>query len=327
MRYPSVDAFYGNQHAKDTLVLGWQGGRLSHAILLEGESGSGKKTFARIIAQAGVCSGEHRPCGVCRHCVKAAQGVHPDIVLIDGAQDAKLLNIAAIRELRSNASIKPNEAERKVYILADAQSMTPQAQNALLKVLEEPPRGVMFILTCENRSALLGTILSRVTSLRIENPSFGECAQALHALVPGHSDEEYTLAAVVFEGNIGRAAAGFENEGFIRIVESAKQIAQMVLRGSEYDLLSALAAFENDKAGLPVCLKRVKTIFAQLLRGKYSAPAANGTHSAWEHDVSALQCRRIVDIIEEALRLLDQNVGFALTSAWLCSQMKAGMRI
>lgn len=321
-----LDTFYGNQHVKDTLVLGLQGGRFSHAILLEGEGGCGKKTFARIIAQAAVCTAENRPCGTCRHCVKAAQGLHPDIALIDGGESAKNLNIAAIRELRADASIKPNEAQRKVYILANAQSMTPQAQNALLKVLEEPPGGVMFILTCENRSLLLETILSRTTLLRIETPTTAECATALHTLVPNRTEEEYKLAAEVFGGNIGRAAAGFRDESFIKIVEAAQKITEAAVRGTEYALLAELARFENDRTGFQVCLKRVKTIFAQILRLKYSANFPATAHHALDNYISALQCTQIIDIIEEALRLLEQNMGYALASAWLCSQIKACMR-
>lgn len=326
MEHSLLDAFYGNQHAKDTLVLGLQGGRISHAILLEGEGGCGKKTFARIIAQAAVCTGEQRPCGTCRHCIKAAQGAHPDIVLIDGAEAAKNLNIAAIRELRADASIKPNEAQCKVYILADAQNMTPQAQNALLKVLEEPPRGVMFLLTCENRSLLLQTILSRTTLLRIENPTTAECATALRTLVPDRTDEECQLAADVFGGNIGRAVAGFRDESFIKIVEAAQKVVEAAVRGAEYNLLAELAVFENDRTGFQVCLRRVKIIFAQLLRQKYSANSPTTAQRALDNYISALQCTQIVDIIEKALRLLEQNMGYALASAWLCSQIKACMR-
>lgn len=317
-----LQAFYGNEKAKATLALGWKGGRLPHAVLLEGESGAGKKTFARLIAAAAVCSGEERPCGVCRHCAKAMEGVHPDIRLIDGGESAKNLNVDAIREIRSSASVRPNEAERKVYILADAQNMTVQAQNALLKVLEEPPKGVVFVLTCENRSALLETILSRVTLVRIENPPPALCEQVLHELAPGHGEEEYRLAADVFDGNIGRAAASLGDAGFRRIVDGADAIAKAAVQGTEYDLLEQLAAFENDKDGFRACLRRVKAVFAGLLRRKY---LPEQQRDALDSGISALQCERIVAIIEAALQMMEQNMGYPLASVWLCSQMKSAL--
>lgn len=321
-----LDSFYGNNLAKTTLVLGWKDGRLPHAVLLEGESGSGKKTFAKIVAAAAVCSGKDKPCGICRHCKKAEQGVHPDIMLIDGAQSSKNVNVDAIREIRASANIKPNEAERKVYILADAQNMTVQAQNALLKVLEEPPKGVMFILTCDNHSRLLETIVSRVTMLRIENPPINICAQVLHTLAPEHSEQEYLMAAEVFEGNIGKAAASFHDEGFIKIIESSKKIAYAAVRGTEYDLLAELAEFENDKDGFAACLKRVKIVFMDVIKRKYGGKKTPLGQCELDNYISALQCRRIVDIIEEMLRMMEQNMGYPLASAWLCSQIKNALR-
>jgi len=321
-----LNSFYGNDKAKTTLVLGWKDGRLPHAVLLEGESGSGKKTFARLIAAAAVCSDTDSPCGTCRHCKKAAEGVHPDIMLIDGGGSAKNVNVDAIRDIRSSAHVKPNEAERKVYILADAQNMTVQAQNALLKVLEEPPKGVMFILTCDNHSRLLETIVSRVTMLRIENPPIEACIAALRTLAPDHSEQEYQLASEVFEGNIGKAVASFQDERFAQIIESAKKITHAAVRGTEYDLLAELAVFENDKDGFTACIKRVKSAFIEIVKRKYGAPkTAVEVQNTLDNFISALQCRRIIDIIEKMLRMMAQNLGYPLASVWLCSQIKSAL--
>lgn len=321
-----LSSFYGNNKAKETLVLGWQGGRLPHALLLEGESGCGKKTFARLVAAAAVCSGAEKPCGVCRHCLKAKEGIHPDIRLVDGGVSAKNMNVDAVREIRASASVRPNEAERKVYILADAQNMTVQAQNALLKVLEEPPKGVIFILTCDNHSRLLETIVSRVTMQRLENPPPSDCAAALTALAPGHTEQEYRLAAEVFDGNIGKAAASFHDEGFMKIIEAEKQVLLAAVRGTEYDLLAAFAVFENDKDSFRVCLRRVKMAVVELLKRKYSGKPAPEGQPPLDNFISALQCRRFVDIIEEALRMMEQNMGYPLASAWLCAQLKNALR-
>lgn len=103
----------------------------------------------------------------CNNCRKAETGNHPDIIIYGGEGGSKSFHIDIIREIKLSAYIKPNEAQRKVYILKNAQEMTPSAQNALLKLIEEPPDTCVFILTCDNKSKLLTTILSRVTAVSL----------------------------------------------------------------------------------------------------------------------------------------------------------------
>ena len=105
---------------------------------------------------------------MCPACVKAKAGSHPDIIVESGGTAARSFHVDAVRRVRSDAYIKPNEAARKVYCLFEAQTMSEQAQNALLKILEEPPEGILFILTCPSASALLPTIRSRSLILTLE---------------------------------------------------------------------------------------------------------------------------------------------------------------
>lgn len=316
-----LETFYGNEKAKATLAMECSGGRLPHAILLEGERGCGKKTFARLIAAAAVCTGATPPCGACLPCRKVVAGQHPDVTLLDGAQSAKNLNVDAIRAVRAEAGVRPNEAERRVFILADAQSMTTQAQNALLKVLEEPPGGVMFVLTCESRSLLLDTILSRAVLLRIENLTEPVCAQALRTLVPGRAEDAYALAAQVYGGNLGRAAQSFEDEAFLRVVNTADAAAHAIARGTEFDLLAALAPLEGDREALAACLRRLQALFSAAMRRRYTT--APDVQDFLVQALPALHNARILAIIDEALRLLGQNMGWPLASTWFCSQVKS----
>jgi len=116
-------------------------GRLSHAIILEGESPQVRLSLARLIAKAAVCTGEgERPCGKCPGCFKSDSGSHPDITEIVGGEAARSLHIDRIREIRRDAYVLPNEASHKVFILTNAQSLTAEAQNSLLKIIEEPRR-------------------------------------------------------------------------------------------------------------------------------------------------------------------------------------------
>lgn len=144
-------------------------GQLPHALLLEGGTAAARQQLAEILSAGAVCrrEGDAFPCGVCPGCIKAKAGSHPDIS-VSGGGAGPALRVNEIRRIRRDASVKPNEAEHKVYLLLEAQDMTEQAQNALLKILEEPPSGVIFLLTVPSASLLLPTIRSRVQLFRLE---------------------------------------------------------------------------------------------------------------------------------------------------------------
>jgi DNA polymerase III subunit delta' len=153
--------FLGNEKIKAQLSALVDGGRLPHAVVLEGESGLGKRTLAGELAAALVCRGEHRPCDSCPQCHKARAGVHPDILVYAPEGGARSFHKKTVDQIVGDVYMTPNEADYKIYILVNAHLMSVQAQNAILKVLEEPPAYVRFILTVENKSALLPTVLSR----------------------------------------------------------------------------------------------------------------------------------------------------------------------
>lgn len=134
-----------------------------HGILVECQNEDDGVEFARFAARCLVCVGENKPCGVCSHCNKAQKGGHPDIIETDGmVKKSKNFSVDVIREVRDNAYIVPNESDKKVYILKNGQNMNAQSQNAILKILEEPPSYVFFIIVTTSKSTMLDTVLSRV---------------------------------------------------------------------------------------------------------------------------------------------------------------------
>ena len=142
--------------------------RLPHAILLDGGDEISRNSTAFFLAASFVCENEDKPCGHCVNCTKAENGIHPDIIVSDPKElNEKTFKIALVRDIKSDAFILPNEAAKKVYILKQADKMNIQAQNALLKILEEPPAYVRFILECESRAAMLETVMSRVTAFSL----------------------------------------------------------------------------------------------------------------------------------------------------------------
>lgn len=217
---------------------------LPHALLIEGSTQAQRLETATALARALVCTGAEapeedetsmfggfslfgeeeapqtdqpepaaRPCGTCTHCRKSEAGFHSDIQVIAGGAGSRSFHIDAIRAMRQDASILPNEAACKVYVLHNAQSMTAEAQNALLKLLEEPPDYVCLILTAPTRKTLLQTVISRVFSV-----SLGEAA-------------EESLDA--------------EREAAVQ--KLSRNLALALQRGHGYALLEATAPLEGDK--------------------------------------------------------------------------------
>ena len=143
-------------------------GRLSHAIVLSGDGGL--TDAARFIAAAHVCEGTDRPCLRCRHCRKVLEGIHPDVSVIRDTEHREL-TVDAVRALRQDVYIRPNEAARKVYIIADSHQLNERDQNVLLKIVEEGPPYAAFIFCTDSPAALLETVRSRCVLLKCDAPA------------------------------------------------------------------------------------------------------------------------------------------------------------
>lgn len=153
----------GGAEIQKNLSLAFKDDRFPHAVLLEGGPGSGTDRLASVLAQAAVCLSEgEKPCGVCAGCVKSAAGSHPDIFTLNGDENPRAFPVDAVRQIRADAYVRPNEAPRRVFVLLGMQNMSEISQNALLKILEEPPANVLFVLTSVSAAALLPTVRSRV---------------------------------------------------------------------------------------------------------------------------------------------------------------------
>ena len=146
--------------------------KLSHAYIVSSASEKAGLEKAYELAAKMLCSGAgDRPCGVCRDCRKVKARVHPDLTLVSQLIDDKGVRkkeilVDQIRDMGADAYVLPNEAAEKVYIIERADTMNEQAQNAALKLFEEPPRGVHFILCVQNAARLLPTVRSRCVELR-----------------------------------------------------------------------------------------------------------------------------------------------------------------
>lgn len=193
----------------------------AQAYIISGPSGEGCLAAAGALAAAAVCQGRGEvPCGLCRACRKAEGGIHPDIIRIsrpldDKGRPKREIGVEQIRLLSADAVVLPNEAERKVYIIQDADCMNIPAQNAALKLLEEPPASALFILCAENPEKLLPTVRSRCVHMKLKGEQLQEKSEA-HDLAEGFikaaaKGDRAELCRWCFknEGLDGRAAGDF----------------------------------------------------------------------------------------------------------------------
>lgn len=160
------EGLLGNDRLKENLNRSLSRGRGGHFYLISGPEGSGKHTLARLLAAALMCSELNRPCGACSQCRKVFNGVHPDFITVDDPEK-KTVPVDLIRDARTDMYIQPNEGQRKIYLFPRAQDMGIPGQNALLKILEEPPAYGVFLLLTDNPQRLLPTVRSRCTELAL----------------------------------------------------------------------------------------------------------------------------------------------------------------
>ena len=263
-------ALAGNRRLKEQLSFQEEGRGLSHAYILCGPGGSGRHTLARLLAAALVCSGPegHRPCGVCPHCKKAAAGIHPDITLVTGPGDGKPITVDQIRSIRADAYVRPNEAQRKVYILEHAQQLNASAQNAMLKLLEDGPAYAAFLLIADNGGGLLQTVRSRCEQLDLAPLTPAECLTQLKKLFPGKAEDELKKAALDCQGILGRAVQALSGSDDGQLEGSARLLADALEGGSEWQLFQAGMALEKaPKDGVAPLLERTRAEVAGRIAG------------------------------------------------------------
>lgn len=212
-------------------------GTLSHALLF---TGSGDRlTLARYAAAALECEAEGaRPCGVCRACRKVAEDIHPDVITVRDDQH-KSIAVEVVRQVRSDAYIRPNEGRRKVYLFPDCALLTEQDQNVLLKLVEEGPPYASFLFCAENPSVVLQTLRSRCVELKLRPLEGGGAAPSENGL------------------ELCRLLADRDRHG----------IAELAVR---------LEKKRTDRDSLAAMLEQARALLAEALLAQYGRPSAGG---------------------------------------------------
>lgn len=227
-----------NEEVKKGLSSSVDSGTLSHAILLTGGTEKERKELSLLLAQAILCENSPTPCLKCNTCKKIKSGIHPDIVITEGeAGKQKSIKIDTIRDIRSRAYIMPNEALFQIFIILEASGMGEEAQNALLKILEEPPVTTRFILASRSRDDFRQTILSRVTAFSLSEDS-------------------------------GLAAGEKEN---LKASKAAEDIFAALISKNEAKLMLSTGALEKDKKTYKASLEKMIIMLRNSIISKYRA--------------------------------------------------------
>lgn len=240
-----------------------ENGACSHAYIIEGPKGSGKRELATWFAKTLLCTSPQKPCGTCLSCRRVQDGHHPDVHWYGDGE--KAVPIGDIRDLIKETGWIPTEGDRSVFVINAAEKMRPEAQNALLKVFEEPPAGVVIFLLANSGRELLPTIRSRGQTVRISPPPPEETLSRLQAKFPGATKQELSAAVRISGGSPGEAEA-FLQKNAVQHREGAKEWLDAAFGTDKYRLLGLVSASKlKRETALPLVDSFLQLAFDLLL--------------------------------------------------------------
>lgn len=293
--------------------------KVSHAYILNGQRGSGKKMLAKLFAMTLQCESRNsEPCGMCRSCIQASHNNQPDIITVKHEKPSSI-GVDDVREqLNGDIMIKPYSSPYKVYIVPEADLMTVQAQNAILKTIEEPPEYAVILLLTENADSLLPTIRSRCVMLKLRNIKDKlvkkYLIEQLH--IPDYQAE---LCAAFAQGNIGRATMLATSESFNEIKEEAIQLMKYIDEMELYEIVSAIKSISKYKLQIEDYLDIMMIWYRDVLLYKATKDVGGLVFSDQLKFIKAKASKssyegieRIIESIEKAKARLKANVNFDL---------------
>lgn len=266
----------GNLRVRESVLATIKGNKIPHALIIEGDKGTGRHTLASYITLAAVCEAEDKPCEECTACRIAKGGNHPDIAVVAPEEGKKNISVAQVRKVREDTFVKPHRAGKKVFIIDGADLMNEQSQNALLKILEEPPENVVFILIAESKSALLETVISRCVCISLSAPDFDTSKEYIKSLGK-YNEEEINIALAETDGNIGKAFDILEGDSSSEFKTLTGKFLSYMLDGNEFEMLKLVSRFEKNRIDAEKFIKELKicvgVYIKENLSNRFSASA------------------------------------------------------
>ena len=314
---------------------------LPPTLLFAGPSGVGKWAVARATAQAVNCTEQLKPagelaidaCGKCRSCDRIARGMHVDVPMLE-PDDRASIKLDPVREVLAATGFKPFEGRRRVVLIRDADTLEKSSQNALLKSLEEPPPGTMFILTTSVPGVLLPTVRSRCMRLRFGRLTAAEVAAGL-TRDHEYSDVDARAAAPLADGSLGQALALIDSD-----LTMFRELAMGLLRNSagRAETQSRVQAASSLHTGgskkertredvaiilrlMASMLRDLEAINAGADRTVLANPLLTGDLESLARAYSGDRARTAFGAVDRALMALERNAGMKVVTEWLAVQM------
>lgn len=306
--------------------------KVSHAYILNGERGSGKKLLAKMFAMTLQCErGKDEPCMECHSCRQALGGNHPDIIRVTHDKPNSI-GVEDIREqVNGDIAVKPYAGPYKIYIIDEADKMTVQAQNALLKTIEEPPAYAVIFLLTENADVLLPTILSRCVMLKLKNIKDDLIKKYLMEVmeVPDYQADICTAFA---QGNMGRAIMLASSRYFNGIREETIHLMKYIKEMDVYELIDAVKEIGKYKLQINDYFDLMMVWFRDVLMYKATKDPGevvfNDQINYIEKQVNSCSyegIEEILEALEKAKARLRANVNFELTMELLLLTIKENL--
>ena len=324
----------GQEQLKEHLQNAIRLNKVSHAYIINGERSSGKEFIAKTFAMALQCENlqtdgqDMEPCQECHSCKQALSGNHPDIIFITH-EKPNTISVDDIRsQINGDVAIKPYSGPKKIYIMNEGEKMTVQAQNALLKTIEEPPAYGIIILLTTNADIFLQTILSRCVKLDFK-PVGDDLVEKYLKDNYQLSDYEIRFALAFAQGNIGRAVAIATSPDFARLKESVLRVVKHAKDYSVTEIMGEVKAVTDYKASIDDYLDMLSMWYRDVLVFK----STNDTNSLiFKDEISLIKSigsqssyeglENILTAIDKVKIRLKANVNFDLVIELLIMTIK-----
>ena len=303
--------------------------KISHAYIINGEKSAGKEFIAKIFAQTLQCEkGEEEPCMECHSCKQALSDNQPDIIKITH-EKPNTISVDDIRaQINNDVAIKPYSSPYKVYIMNEAEKMTVQAQNAILKTLEEPPEYAVILLLTTNVNSLLPTILSRCVVLNMKPVADDLVRKFLmeELQIPDYKAE---VCVAFARGNVGRAKALASSEEFDNVKAEALSLLKYIQDMELYEIIAAIKKINDYKLEVNDYLDIMAIWYRDVLLFKATN---DSNHLIFREEIQTLRkvaqrssyegIERVIQALDKAKNRLNANVNFELTMELLFLEIK-----
>ncbi|MBQ8237145.1 MAG: DNA polymerase III subunit [Oscillospiraceae bacterium] len=312
------ETLLGNDRLKENLTVSLGKGRVSHFYLISGPAGAGKRTLARLLAAAILCKGRDKPCGVCGPCRKTLKNEHPDFITLTDPEH-KNIAVRLVRDMRDDVFIRPNESDYKIYLIA--QDLGLEGQNALLKILEEPPGYGVFILLTDNPEKLLPTVRSRCTELALTAVPEKQLRHYLTLNYPKASAEDIAAAVQRSGGWLGQARQMLEDGE--TVPQQTVDFVRSYAAGDTMGLVNTLVPMEKWKRDQ---LVEILNAWLELLEGALACRAGLSVPTPLARQLSrarsAPELMNALTAVRKAVLYAQGNVSPAAIVGWLSWELR-----